>query len=98
MHDQHPDAMDLEIENVMNSFDDDPQIKKESSLPDTIYIFPLARRPFFPGMAAPLVLEPGPFYEVLKIVAKSEHKCVGLLLSKMENADIYKVGFNDLYQ
>lgn len=28
-------------------------------------------------MAAPIVIEPGPYYEVLKIVAKTDHKCVG---------------------
>lgn len=49
-------------------------------------------------MAAPLVIEPGPFYEVLKVVAKSEHKCVGLLLSRSENADIYKTSFEDLHE
>lgn len=71
--------------------------KKAPSYPDLIYVFPVLRRPFFPGMAAPLVIEPGPFYEVLKVIAKSEHKCLGLLLSRQENCDIYKVGFDDLH-
>ncbi len=66
--------------------------------PDQIYIFPLNRRPFFPGMAAPIVVEPGSFYEVLKIVAKTDHKCIGLFLTKKEDANIYKIGFEDLYQ
>jgi len=48
-------------------------------------------------MAAPLVIEPGSFYEVLKMVAKSEHKSMGLFLTKKEDANIYKVGFDDLY-
>ena len=39
------------------------------SYPDELYILPLNRRPFFPGMAAPIVIEPGIYYEVLKIVA-----------------------------
>ena len=67
------------------------------SYPDQLYILPLNRRPFFPGMAAPVVIEPGSFYEVLKIVAKTDHKCLGLFLTKEEEANIYKIGINDLY-
>ena len=49
-------------------------------------------------MAAPVVIEPGPFYEVLKLVAKTEHKSMGLFLTKAEDANVYKVGFEDLFQ
>jgi ATP-dependent Lon protease len=66
--------------------------------PEQLYLMPLNRRPFFPGMAAPIVIEPGMYYEVLKIVAKTEHKCLGLFLTKKEEANIYKIGLNDLYQ
>jgi ATP-dependent Lon protease len=66
--------------------------------PDTLYILPLNRRPFFPGMAAPILIEPGKFYEVLKIVAKTDHKCLGLFLTKNEEANIYKIGVGDLYR
>jgi ATP-dependent Lon protease len=83
---------------TIESFADDLQLKQDGAIPDELFIFPLLRRPFFPGMAAPLVIEPGPFYEILKVVAKSEHKCVGLFLSKEENADIYKLTADDLYQ
>ena len=84
---------------VLNSLGESQQNQiKAISTPETLCIFPLLRRPFFPGMAAPLVIEPGPFYEVLKQIAKSEHKCVGLLLAKSEEGDIYKKGFPDLYQ
>lgn len=78
--------------------------QKERSLvpglayPDQLYILPLNRRPFFPGMAAPIVIEPGAYYEVLKIVAKTDHKCVGLFLTKQEDANIYKIGAEDLFQ
>ena len=65
--------------------------------PDQLYLMPLNRRPFFPGMAAPIVIEPGMYYEVLKIVAKTEHKCIGLFLTKKEDANIYKIGLDDLY-
>lgn len=62
-----------------------------------VYIFPLLRRPYFPGMAAPLVIEPGVYLETLKMIAKSQDKTVGLLLTKSETIDIYKANFDDLY-
>ena len=49
-------------------------------------------------MAAPIVIEPGAYYEVLKIVAKTDHKCVGLFLTHKEDANIYKIDLNDLYK
>ncbi len=68
-----------------------------AEIPDQVFIIPLSRRPFFPGMAAPLVIEPGAYYEVLKNVAKSEHKCMGLFLTKREDVNIYKVSYDDMY-
>ncbi|HEY4254738.1 MAG TPA: endopeptidase La, partial [Chlamydiales bacterium] len=65
--------------------------------PKQLFILPLNRRPFFPGMAAPIVIEPGAYYEVLKAVAKTEHKCLGLFLTLKEDANIYKLGFPDLH-
>jgi ATP-dependent Lon protease len=98
--DNEDNSLELELENaVMNSLEDSQALQKRTTaLPEQIYVFPLLRRPFFPGMAAPLVIEPGPFYEVLKVVAKSEHKCVGLLLTRSETADIYKTSFDDLHE
>ncbi len=100
MNTEGDNGFDLELENaVLSSLDEEHRnTKKITPAPDQIDIFPLIRRPFFPGMAAPIVIEPGPFYEILKQVAKSTHKCVGLLLTKSESADAYKVGFDDLYQ
>ncbi|PJD96080.1 MAG: endopeptidase La [Parachlamydia sp.] len=84
---------------LLDSLDKAPKDGKQGViLPDDLFIFPLLRRPFFPGMAAPIVIEPGPFYEVLKQLAKSDHKCVGLFLTKSEDSDIYKVKFDELYQ
>lgn len=98
--DNEDNSLEMELEDaVMNALEDGHALQKRTaSLPEQIYIFPLVRRPFFPGMAAPLVIEPGPFYEVLKVVAKSEHKCVGLLLTRLENVDIYKTSFDDLHE
>lgn len=98
--DDDNNSLESELENaIMNSLEESHSLqKKMTALPEQVYIFPLLRRPFFPGMAAPLVIEPGPFYEVLKIIAKSEDKCVGLVLAHSENADIYKTSFKDLYK
>lgn len=76
--------------------EDTPPIRAE--LPKELYVLPINRRPFFPGMAAPILIEPGPFYEVLKLVAKSDQKYIALLLTKKENVNIYKVGFPQLYK
>ncbi len=66
--------------------------------PNEVYVLPLNRRPFFPGMAAPVLIEPGAYYEVLKIVAKTDHKCMGLFLTREEDANIYKLEPKDFYQ
>jgi len=83
-------------EEVIGS-NDKPSKTAQIPYPDDIYILPLTRRPFFPGMAAPIVIEPGAYYEVLKKVAKTDHKCMGLFLTKKEEVDIYKISVKDLY-
>lgn len=91
--------IEIELENaLLSSLEESQQNKKTSAAPEILDIFPIVRRPFFPGMAAPIVIEQGPFYESLKQIAKSTHKCLGLLLTKSETADPYKVGYEDLYQ
>ncbi|MBI5273557.1 MAG: endopeptidase La [Chlamydiales bacterium] len=89
---------DDNIEQEDPDISDLPDISKRNQDPESIYILPLTRRPFFPGMAAPLIIEPGPYYEILKIVAKTEHKLLGLFLSKDENCDIYHLKAGSLYR
>jgi ATP-dependent Lon protease len=72
-------------------------LSEKPSLPDELTVFPVQKRPFFPGMAAPIVIEPGPFFEALKACARSDHKCIALFLTKQEKVDHNKVGFEDLY-
>lgn len=98
-----PDEPVVPVEPVIDE-DDEDMPKKDSGLipslpyPDQLFIMPLNRRPFFPGMAAPIVIEPGAYYEVLKIVSKTDHKCVGLFLTHQEDVNIYKIGFDDLFK
>lgn len=65
--------------------------------PSELFVIPISHRPFFPGMAAPILIEQGPYYEILKQVAKSEEKYVALLLTKKENADVNQVDLDQLY-
>lgn len=89
---------DALVETVRESMkEEEGSTKLPANLPDQVFVVPLNRRPFFPGMAAPIVIEPGPFYEVLKLVAKSQHKCMGLFLTKNEDANVYEVTFDDLH-
>lgn len=69
---------------------------KHTNFPKQLFVLPLTRRPFFPGMAAPLIIEPGHFYEVLKIIAKSKDKMIGLFLTKEEDTNIYDMKVDDL--
>lgn len=90
-------SIEIELENaVMDSLENHRGTKATASLPKELYIFPMLRRPFFPGMAAPLVIEPGPYFETLKQIAKSEDKVIGLVLAKSEQADIHKIKLDDL--
>lgn len=88
-----------QLENaVLKTLEEQQSSEKSAQTSNELYIFPLIRRPFFPGMAAPVVIEPGPFFETLKLVAKSEHKSIGLVLTRTEDVDIYKASFDDLFQ
>ncbi|MEC8307101.1 MAG: endopeptidase La [Chlamydiota bacterium] len=66
-------------------------------LPDELFIFPLTRRPFFPGMAAPIIIEPGFYYEMLKRITASSEKTIGLFLTKEESSSIYGITCQDLH-
>lgn len=88
---------ELEL-SMVDSLKNNEPAKKDQLLPQEIFILPLLRRPFFPGMAAPIIIEPGPFYELIKQVAKTEEKCLGLVLAKSEQTDIYKAKMEELHQ
>lgn len=90
--------LEMELQNaVIESIQNQKKQSHDAPLPDEVFIFPLVRRPFFPGMAAPILIEPGPFYDKLKIITKTDDKCVGLVLTQSDQVDIYKATINDLY-
>ena len=83
---------------VQSLIESPEEIGEKHESPDHLYIFPILRRPFFPGMAAPIVIEPGPYYEVLKKIAKTKEKSIGLILTKSEEQDLYHLHKNDLFK
>jgi ATP-dependent Lon protease len=93
-----PDNFQTEFENELQQVLDDADETPPKENLDNLYILPINRRPFFPGMAAPVMIEPGPLYEVLKLVAKQEQKYVGLVLTKKEGANVNKATFKQLYK
>lgn len=92
----------MKIEEDLSIPDIEPETKSNadgnSGTNDPLYIFPLLKRPFFPGMAAPLVVDSGLFFEALKEIAASEHKLLGLFLTKDESIDAFKATFDDLHE
>ncbi|MCH9634787.1 MAG: Lon protease 2 [Chlamydiae bacterium] len=99
MNDSKDDSPSIEevILQTLKEGENDEE-KKDGPLPKALHFIPLKRRPFFPAMAAPIFVEPGPFFEVLKTVMKTKNKYIGLLLTKDEEQDLNKVGFKDLYK
>jgi ATP-dependent Lon protease len=90
-------SLEAEFEEALGTSLEDSIQALKIAVPDEVHLFPLVRRPFFPGMAAPIVIEPGPYYDTLKAIAKSEHKCLGLVMTRKEDADIHQITFSDLH-
>jgi len=65
--------------------------------PELLPILPLTKRPFPPSLTVPLVIEKGVYYDMLKQMSVSEHKFIGVLLTKKESQDIYNLSFTDMY-
>ncbi len=101
MNDSKDDETSIEeviLQTLKQGDDEDMDDKKPSVAPEKLNFIPLRRRPFFPAMAAPIFVEPGPFFEVLKAVMRTKNKYIGLLLTKDEDQDLSKVEFKDLYK
>lgn len=93
------EGLEIDIgQELIDSISQREEANANEKYPSEVFIFPLVRRPFFPGMAAPIVIEPGPFYDALKVVAKQPDKFIGLFLTKNEDSNIYETGFDDLYK
>ena len=92
-YDESSDMSSELEETILDTMGQRKKARPKKDFPPCLYIFPVLRRPFFPGMAAPVMIEPGPYYEALKAISKSDQKFIGVVLTKDENADLLKVGF-----
>ena len=95
---QNLDPNASEVEKLLDESAETEEKSDDHTPPSELFILPLNKRPFFPGMAAPLLIEAGPHYEVLTLLAKSSQKHIGLVLTKKEDANTLKVGFNQLHR
>jgi len=50
----------------------------EQTLPDQVYVIPIHNRPFFPAQVLPVVVNPDPWAETLKRVAKTPQRSLAL--------------------
>ena len=90
----------MNSEDIIESFEEVVKLppKKDVEKIDELYLFPLTKRPFFPGMAAPMIVEKGPFYEALKSVARSENKVLGLVMTKEEEIPLDQISYRDFHK
>lgn len=97
--DDNPDFKDISIDDFLDSAGDELEQETPSSqLPEEVFVLPITRRPLFPGMAIPVMIQPGRFYEMLKSIANTDEKNIGIFLTKKENTNIEKVKLNQLFE
>lgn len=101
MNDQAPVHEEINFEALQEEIlsalaEEEPPSEKK--YPVQLPIFPLVKRPFFPGMATPLIIDKGAYYEALQHIAKKKQKFIALVLTKKENLDLSSLKESDLYQ
>ncbi len=86
----HPDNSSAETTHKL--------VRAKDILPGTIPILPQSERPFFPGQAIPLLLDPDKWGETIRAAEKNANNVVGLLLvrtpaaEQAQVADFYRMG------
>lgn len=94
------DEENMDQDELMSLLDEAGVISETSEpadYPSNLPILPLTKRPFPPSLTVPLVIEKGVYYDLLKDMAKSEHKYIGLVLTKDPAQDVYNIDFSDLF-
>jgi ATP-dependent Lon protease len=75
-----------------------PPARANEVLPAQIHLLPVAMRPFFPGQAAPLLMDAEFWTDTLRAVDKTPHKLLGIILTRSETAeqarpqDLHRIG------
>lgn len=64
-----------------------PPARSNEVLPNVIYLLPVTSRPFFPGQAVPLLMDPDAWRQTFDELAASPHDIIGVVLSDSENAE-----------
>ena len=66
-------------------------VRAKDILPVTIPILPQSERPFFPGQAIPLLVDPDRWGETIRVAQESAHSMIGLLLADTTRAELATV-------
>jgi ATP-dependent Lon protease len=89
-----PELLPSEEEDIFSS----DLILTDQALPQTLYILPLAERPFFPAQTLPVLMAEDPWLDTVKKIGETQTQVGGLLLIRPEEEeettadDFYPVG------
>jgi ATP-dependent Lon protease len=71
-------------------------VRARDVLPGTIPILPQAERPFFPGQAIPLLVEPGAWEDTIRAAQENANNIIGLMLVRSDRAE--QAGVKDFFR
>ena len=94
---QSEDAQD-QATDVLDK-DENPQAPAvaDDVLPDTLYLMPVPHRPFFPGQAQPVAINPREWGTTLKAVGEAGHGLIGLAyVDQSDPADVQPRQFPEI--
>ena len=71
-------------------------VRARDVLPGAIPILPQAERPFFPGQAIPLLVEPGAWEDTIRAAQENANNIIGLMLVRSDRAE--QAGVKDFFR
>ena len=71
-------------------------VRARDVLPGAIPILPQAERPFFPGQAIPLLVEPSAWEETIRAAQENANNIIGLMLVRSDRAE--QAGVKDFFR
>ncbi len=83
----HDDAIDAETLEIIT---DHALADPNQVLPGEIYLLPVATRPFFPGQAVPLLMDPEHWTETIKAAREESDGIIGIIMSDAETSETTK--------
>ncbi|MGD8843604.1 MAG: endopeptidase La [Gammaproteobacteria bacterium] len=88
----------MDIDNPETDQDTSPGelVRASDILPATIPILPQSERPFFPGQAIPMLLDPAAWESTIRAAQENANNIVGLMLTRTGSAE--KAGVKDFYR